>query len=375
MAIIKKITDAKEQFLSIWDIIKPIRKTIYLLIFLISIITILGLVYPYIFKLIVDTLTDFVTGKITLSEFWTYLAIVVALTLILEILNVVLESYKSYYTSVYFVEIYNFFTKKTFKTLIDQDVALYENRSTGALLQKVGLGYRSLANTIDMLAGWVVPTIFTTVISTTVILAVDWKIGLLIFCSSLLYMKITLEFTNKIVPHQEINATFYENRGKLYVEGINNLQLLKSYCRERFEEKKIDKSSDLVLEKAKYIEKLNKQMVTITGIISKVTYILILVLCSSSIVGEHMTIGTLIMILTLAQIFFAKLENSGWTYSQISRQMVEVNRMIDILKIQRKIIDSPSAIDLKKVSGEIELKNVLFCYEENKKKCVLKDIS
>jgi ATP-binding cassette subfamily B protein len=90
------------------------------------------------------------------------------------------------------------------------------------------------------------------------------------------------------------------------------------------------------------------------------------------VLGETMTLGTLMAFLFYLGMFYAPLQSLSWLINWASRSLTAAERLFEILDNPPET-DEPDAIPMPRIEGKVEFRNVVFGYEKHRP--VLKGIS
>ncbi|MCL2478350.1 MAG: ABC transporter ATP-binding protein/permease [Treponema sp.] len=105
----------------------------------------------------------------------------------------------------------------------------------------------------------------------------------------------------------------------------------------------------------------NSQIEFMTNIL----VVVVIALGGYLIMGSKMSLPDLIACNLFVAAFLQPIRRMQNFIEQFSTGMAGFNRFVEILRIKPEIIDSPNAVSLKNVRGDIEYKNVTFAYTED----------
>jgi ATP-binding cassette subfamily B protein len=88
---------------------------------------------------------------------------------------------------------------------------------------------------------------------------------------------------------------------------------------------------------------------------------------------DGVTIGILIMFMTLVAQFYAPLQELTNMSQQIQQAATSGQRVFEVLDTEPDMTDKPGAVELKEIDGKVEFRNVTFGYDERRP--VLKNIT
>ena len=170
-----------------------------------------------------------------------------------------------------------------------------------------------------------------------------------------------------------------EQQGKLgdlnaYIEEeISGLKVVKAYGLEnevvkRFHEK--NKSFKDTAIKAQFTSYL---MIPLMNGLSNVTLVLIIVAGSMLTLKGDASIGLIVTFINFARLFFQPINQMSNLYNQLGLAFTGAERVMDILKEEPDIKNTPNAKEIDVLNGYVNMKDVSFSY--NDEKTILKRIN
>ncbi|MBS5928205.1 MAG: ABC transporter ATP-binding protein [Clostridium sp.] len=163
-----------------------------------------------------------------------------------------------------------------------------------------------------------------------------------------------------------------EQQGKLgdlnsYIEEeISGLKVVKAYGIEnevvrRFHEK--NKSFKDTAIKAQFISYL---MIPLMNGLSNVTLVLIIVAGSMLTLKGDASIGLIVTFINFARLFFQPINQMSNLYNQLGLAFTGAERVMDILKEEPDIKNTPDAKEIDVLNGYVNMKDVSFSYNDDK---------
>ena len=170
-----------------------------------------------------------------------------------------------------------------------------------------------------------------------------------------------------------------EQQGKLgdlnaYIEEeISGLKVVKAYGLEnevvkRFHEK--NKSFKDTAIKAQFTSYL---MIPLMNGLSNVTLVLIIVAGSMLTLKGDASIGLIVTFINFARLFFQPINQMSNLYNQLGLAFTGAERVMDILKEEPDIKNTPDAREIDVLNGYVNMKDVSFSYNDDK--TILKKIN
>jgi len=146
-------------------------------------------------------------------------------------------------------------------------------------------------------------------------------------------------------------------------EGISGVRVIQSLSREEESFEEFDAVNRAHLNANIRAVRLEALMMPIVQILTGVAFSLVLVFGGYQVLAGTMGIGVLLGFLLYIQRFFQPVMELIMQYTQLQRAMASGARIFEMLDIEPEIKDSPQAIEIPPVKGEIKFQQVSFAYE------------
>lgn len=211
-------------------------------------------------------------------------------------------------------------------------------------------------------------------------------VGVLIF---MLILNVKLALITLIAtPFLAIIVTFLIKRTrKLYGEQQGKLGDLNAYIEEEISGLKVVKAYGLENEVVRRFHEKNKSfkdtaikaqftsylMIPLMNGLSNVTLVLIIVAGSMLTLKGDASIGLIVTFINFARLFFQPINQMSNLYNQLGLAFTSAERVMDILKEEPDIKNTPNAKEIDVLNGYVNMKDVSFSY--NDEKTILKRIN
>ena len=146
-------------------------------------------------------------------------------------------------------------------------------------------------------------------------------------------------------------------------EGISGVRVTQSLSREDINAEQFDTVNKAHLDANIDAVKLQALMMPVVQILTAIATGLVIVFGGYQVLAGEMGIGVLLGFLLYVQRFFDPVLELTLEYTQIQRAMASGARIFELLDIEPEIKDSPQAIEMPPVKGEIKFHQVSFAYE------------
>ncbi|MBR4296298.1 MAG: ABC transporter ATP-binding protein [Clostridia bacterium] len=162
-------------------------------------------------------------------------------------------------------------------------------------------------------------------------------------------------------------------------ENLSGMKIIQIFNRE-------DRKLQEFLEQNEKLGQAKKQQIFVFGVFRPVVYMLYIssVLCllymgargyikDTALLGQTITSGTVVSFYMFISKFFNPIQSLAEQFNRLQSAFASAEKIFTILDIAPDVVDEPDAIEIEKVKGDIEFKNVWFAYNEGE--WVLRDVS
>lgn len=167
---------------------------------------------------------------------------------------------------------------------------------------------------------------------------------------------------------QYARRAFFRVRGAIAAvnaqlqEGISGVRVTQSLSREEVNLKQFDAVNRAHLNANLNATKLTAVMMPTGEIMTAMAYGLVMVFGGYQVLAGQMGVGVLLGFLLYVQRFFSPVQELVMEYTELQRAMVAGTRIFELLDIKPEIKDSPQAIEMPPIKGEIKFTHVSFSY-------------
>ncbi|MBU1131596.1 ATP-binding cassette domain-containing protein [Patescibacteria group bacterium] len=346
---------------------------IVLVVFLIIISQLLSAVTPYLYKLIVDKLTEFIGGSIVKEALIQGLTVLVTLFFITGFLRLVFQGIRMYFINRLEAEVIRRVAGDFIKHVLNLSFHFHAHRKTGQLAKRFARGVKAVEEFMDAFVFNLFPNLLELSIIVAVYFIFDWQSGLILLAMIFLFAVVTIFFNNWQQKYREISNTIEDQANKKAIDALMNAEAVKYFAQEAYEAKTFNKFN-LKWQLAQ-IKFWDKYIIIefIQGVILVFGALAIIIFSINRVINQTFTIGSFVMMVTyLARVYFP-LFAFQWVYRRLRTSVTDLESIMNYFSIENEIKDAPGAKNLSITEGRIEFKNVSFAYEEGKQ--VLRDVN
>lgn len=263
---------------------------------------------------------------------------------------------------------------RTFEHLHSLSLAFHLDRQTGGLSRVIERGTRGIQTVLQFMLFNILPTIVEVVIVSIVLFfTFGWQFALITMGTIAIYVWYTIAITNwRVKFRKEMMQKDTEANTKA-IDSLLNFETVKYFGNETHEHKRFDRALEgyeaAAIQSQTSLSILNCGQ----GFIIAVGLVAVMVLAAQGVVAKTMTIGDFVAINTFLIQLYLPLNILGFAYRETTQSLVEMDKMFELLAVERDIKDLPGATALQLTNGAIEFKNVSFHYSADRP--ILKNVS
>jgi len=203
----------------------------------------------------------------------------------------------------------------------------------------------------------------------------DWQLALLVLVPYPLFVQFARVFGRGL---HRWNIEVQEGLGELsnqLQETISGISVVKTHAMEDITRDRFAKSNEQLFHRQLKLVRVSGAMPAIIGLLPSLAMLIILwvggakILVGRMTTGEFFTFAMLIYQLTFPTFIL------GWVFSLIQRGAAAMQRIDEVLTVEPSIADRPDAVDLERLRGEIEFRNLTFRYPSLEREPALCDVS
>jgi ABC-type multidrug transport system fused ATPase/permease subunit len=251
---------------------------------------------------------------------------------------------------------------RIFRHLQSQPVGFYERRQAGQLISRMTNDVQAL----DSLVTDSVVTLFQsslTLIGTIVILALfDLRLALLTF---LIFPVMAVGSAVFRVISADAYARTRETIGAITAylqESLSGIRIVRSFGQEPQHARRFRELNERNREANMTTVYLNAAYFPAVELLSALATVGILVYGGLQVINGDMTIGVLAGFLFALNNFFDPIQQLSQLYTTYQQGMAALDKIFDLLDVEPDLVDADDAVELGRLRGEIDLRDVSFCY-------------
>ena len=171
-------------------------------------------------------------------------------------------------------------------------------------------------------------------------------------------------FKNSMRREQKKQRVHVGDLNSSIEDSILGIKVVKSFANEDIELKKFEKDNSKFLSIKKLFYKSMAGFNTVNRSIDGLMYFIVIVFGGYQMMKGRLVPGDMLAYIMYVSTLLLTVKRIVEFTEQFQKGMTGIERFNEIMSLEPEIVDSPNAIDLTDVRGDIEFKNVSFKYNE-----------
>lgn len=171
-------------------------------------------------------------------------------------------------------------------------------------------------------------------------------------------------FKNSMRREQKKQRVHVGDLNSSIEDSILGIKVVKSFANEDIELKKFEKDNSKFLSIKKLFYKSMAGFNTVNRSINGLIYFIVIVFGGYQMMKGRLVPGDMLAYIMYVSTLLLTVKRIVEFTEQFQKGMTGIERFNEIMSLEPEIVDSPNAIDLTDVRGDIEFKNVSFKYNE-----------
>jgi len=263
---------------------------------------------------------------------------------------------------------------EVFRHLHSLSLRFHLERQTGGLSRSIERG----TNAIDSLLRYMLFNILPTAFEIALVFVILWSLlniwfALATIVTVVAYIAYTLSVTEwRIKFRRRMNEQDTRANSRA-IDSLLNYETVKYFGNERHEEHRFDEALQSY-ERAAVRSATSLSLLNIgQAAIISAGLTLVMYMAARGIVDGRLSLGDFVLVNTYLLQLYQPLGIFGWVYREIKQSLVDMERMFELLTVEREVADASDARPLRIDGGEVRFEHVDFGYDPRRP--ILKDVS
>ena len=357
-SVCENCVDRRRLLLRLFSYVWPYRWQAALMFALMCLVTALELAPPYLTKLLVD---DVILQQNTALLSWIIGALVIT-----HIGRAVLATARSYVTAWLGNRVLFDLRVQSFSHLQMLRLRYYDQKQTGRIMSRVTNDLTRLQNFITEGFQEVVVNILTMILIAGILLALEWRLFLVVLAPIPVIVLSTYIFGHRI--HVLYHRIWRRVGGvsAILADTIPGIRVVKAFAQEDREAVRFaEKSADL-FEQEMRAAKLSAGFFPFLGLLTGVGAVLIFSAGAYMVLHGRTTLGVLMAFTGYMWRFYMPVQNFGRLNNRLQHCVTSAERVFEILDTDVEPLHRRGGLVLKPIKGRVEFRHVRFSYDPGK---------
>jgi len=278
----------------------------------------------------------------------------------------VFESVFQYLFEIYWRDLAQFtqdsLRKDAYSNMQEQELAFFEDRSTGDLISILNDDINQLERFLDNGANDLIQVVVTVVVIGSIFIFSAPEIGWMALVPMPFIIWGSVWFQKKLAPRY---SNMRERAGETSSQLVNNLggmATIKSFGTQEYENERIAKLSDRYKKANQSVIRLSAAFVPLIRMLILAGFIGILIFAGFKTLEGNMEVGLYSVLIFVTQRLLWPLTRLGETFDLYQRAMASTKRVMSLLRKDENLEDGTVPLPSDEVEGEYKFKDVSFRY-------------
>lgn len=320
-------------------------------------------IIPYAFKMIVDTLVSEVTNKDNIFiELFPSLLLFISARVVFIIIVRLLRWWEAIIIPSLEAEIRSFVVDYAMR----HSYNYFSSELIGNIVSKIGDLPQAIEQIRTIVCWNIIPSIAVVICTLVMALSINPLFSLIIGLWVIIHITISIYFSSLVNKLAKDNAEAKWRLNGSMLDIFTNIITVKIFDRYSHESNYIDhiqwqekRSNSHLMKTTNYLQFIID--IPLTVMLGCILYFLIVNWQQGTI-----TTGECIFIVNTTFAVMHQLWSFSQVFTNLSRQIGIAQKAFDIISVSEEITDSRNSLSLEVTKGEIEFKNISFCYPNGK---------
>jgi ATP-binding cassette subfamily B protein len=344
---------------------KPYKKQVALVGTIIVITSAMGVVNPYLIKVIFDTAL-FVKGGVRLHRLYFLVGLMVLIPIVSGSLGIA----QTYLANVIGQRVMQDFRNALYRHLQRMSLRFFTNTRTGEIQSRLSNDVGGVEDVVTQTAAGVLSNVVILISTLIAMLIISWQLTVLSLFMTPLFMWLTVRVGR---ARQQVAASTQKSLAEITAISeetlsVSGILLSKAFGRQRFEVNRFQEENERLADLQIREQMIGRSFFAIVQIFFSITPALVY-LVAGIIISRNpaasISAGDIVAFTTLQSRLFFPIGQMLQVSVDVHASFALFDRIFEYLDLPQEIVDRPGAIalDPKEVRGSVRFRNVFFRYD------------
>ena len=261
-----------------------------------------------------------------------------------------------------------------FSKVMDLSFQQTDKFTTGSLVTRMTTDINLIQQFVDLVLRMFVRSIMMFVGGVIMMLKLNVNFGIVLVCALPVELIAMFIIMLKAAPIFKSVQKKLDKVNSVVQENVSGARVVKAYVREDFESKRFSVANDDLTSTNFQVGKLMAKLAPVLTIVLNVSVVAIILIGGENIrsAARDMQVGSIMAAITYITMILHSITMISMMFNSITRAKASADRILEVLDTEPVIKSGDKKIDS---VGDIEFKNVDFCYPGFEGKQVISDFS
>ena len=366
---VQKPKDFKKTMIRLWGFFRSEHKLLVLMFSLVILSSGIGLVVPYL------------TGyAVNLIDAWSsrhagpgILMVVLAAIILIYVANFVLTFLQGWFMADMSQNVVVKLRNQLFEKLQTLPLSFFDTQTHGEIMSRITNDIDNISTTISASTTQLMMLLITLVGSNVIMLVINPILALVAFFAvplAVILTRMVTSRTQKLFKDQQ--ATLGMLNGRIE-ENISGLYVVKAFSHEDKEIEKFGELNEALRKVATRANIWSGYLMPLMNVINNLDFALVAGVGGILAINGIVNVGEIASFLIYSKQFARPMNEIASIYNTLQTAVAGAERVFDIMDREGEAEDPPNAVPLSHPEGEVEFRNVTFCYKPGQP--ILKNVS
>jgi ABC-type multidrug transport system fused ATPase/permease subunit len=363
-----------------WTLIRSFKKMVYLSVFWIAVTTAMGLITPYMTKLVFDMISLWAMPESgdhakTVQQILAHMPernsmqwLTVCL-LVLMVLTELVSGMSGLMKQRIWLKMNLAMSERipifALSHLLKLSIGFHVRENTSKQITRVERGVNAATKFTDQFFGRVLPEVVVIPVYLIALMFIEWRVGVIALTMGLVVGAWSWYDFRHLAPYRRKVEGLHQAATAAIYEAITNVATVQACGREEHERSRISKvlADVMVMEWIQWARTMTGGYARET--LTTITNAFVILVGVWGMSQQTMTLGTLVMLMMVNSKFIHASRAVSREWLNIGREQESLTHLFDLLETKPTITSSLDAVQLEAVEGEIEFRDVTFAYGGN----------
>jgi len=329
------------------------------------VVGVLELGFPLAVNLFIDRLLP--------GENWSLILIATAVLLGIYALNTILQYVVTYWGHMLGINIETDMRRKLFSHLQKLSYRFYDNNKTGHLIARITTDLQDIGELAHHGPEDVFIAIMTLIGAFALMLMINWKLALLTFVVVPIIIWVAMYFSGKMTQtYRQLFRNLAQFNARIE-DSVGGIRVVKAFANEEHEEKLFAVDNKQYRKTKLTAYKIMAQSLSLSYMLMRFVIMFVMVAGTYFVLQNELSYGEFIAFLLLTNVFFRPIEKINAVIESYPKGIAGFRRYLEVLNTEPDIKESPGAVAVEHLEGNIRFDGVSFGYDDQKD--ILEDIN